>query len=326
MSAAGILLIQSLEQIRDSSFRHPYRKPLDRVIKDLNKGYRLHEALAREKSWLPELDIAMITAGETSGRLDGIFNQMADYYDEQARLMRTMMLSMAYPIIVVHMAVFIFPPGMIGHVFWEGFMKGDMGIVWLFLVKKLLILAPFYGLILVMTFGGQGKRSLSFRALVDKVLFFVPLLGKGRRHLALARLSSALGALLDAGVTVIEAWDLAAMASGSPAIIRAVAASKRKLQGGSMPSEEMQHFKVYPTMFTGAYKTGEISGKLVDAMNRMYRYYQDLGTRKMQAFAEWMPRAIFMVIAIATGFYIVSFWIGYFANIGDLISNAGTTP
>lgn len=326
MSAAGILLIQSLEQIRDSSFRHPYRKQLNGVVDNLKKGYRLNEALAMEKSWLPDLDIAMITAGETSGRLDGIFNQLADYYDEQARLMRTMMLSLAYPVVILHMAVFIFPPSQIGHMFWEGFMKGNMGIVWGYFLGKLLILAPFYALFLVMTFGGKGKRSMDFRSLIDKILYFVPLLGKGRRHLALARLSSALGALIDAGVTVIEAWDLAAAASGSPAIMRATRESKPKLQGGSMPSETLQRYKVFPSMFTGAYKTGELSGKLVDAMQRMYRYYQDLGTRKLQAFAEWMPRAIFMGIAVATGFYIVSFWIGYFDNIGNLISNAGSAP
>ena len=142
----------------------------------------------------------------------------------------------------------------------------------------------------------------------------------------MARLASALSALIDAGVTVIEAWDLAAAASGSPAIIRATAAGKPKLLGGSTPSEVIARFKVFPSMFTGAYKTGEFSGKLVDAMNRMYRYYQDLGTRKLQSFAEWMPRAIYMGIAIAVAFFIVNFWIGYFTNIGDLITNAGTAP
>ena len=121
----------------------------------------------------------MITAGETSGRLDGIFNQLADYYDEQSRLMRTMMFSLAYPVVVLHMAVFIFPPGEIGHVFWDGIMAQKMGILWMFLMKKLLLLAPFYALVLVMVLGGQGKRSLDFRALVDKILFFVPMLGVG---------------------------------------------------------------------------------------------------------------------------------------------------
>jgi hypothetical protein len=33
-----------------------------------------------------------------------------------------------------------------------------------------------------------------------------------------------------------------------------------------------------------------------------------------------------MGIAVATGFYIVSFWIGYFDNIGNLITNAGSAP
>jgi type II secretory pathway component PulF len=58
--------------------------------------------------------------------------------------------------------------------------------------------------------------------LVERTLRWVPILGKARQDLALARLAAALEALLNAGVPIIGAWELAATASGSPALRRTV--------------------------------------------------------------------------------------------------------
>ncbi len=80
-----------------------------------------------------------------------------------------------------------------------------------------------------------GARS------VERVCAWVPLLGKAQRKLAIARLSIALEALLNAGVTVIESWEIAAAASGSPAIRRVVAKSKTDLLNGRTPGEMVRN-------------------------------------------------------------------------------------
>ena len=43
----------------------------------------------------------------------------------------------------------------------------------------------------------------------------------------------------------------------------------------------------------------------------------------IKAFAEWVPRVVGFCITIAIGWFIISFWIGYFANIGNAIDAAG---
>ena len=69
---------------------------------------------------------------------------------------------------------------------------------------------------------GQARHGAVWRAWVGAAAPRVPVLGPARRNLALARLSLSLESLLTAGVSVVEAWPLAAAASGSPALQRTV--------------------------------------------------------------------------------------------------------
>ena len=96
----------------------------------------------------------------------------------------------------------------------------------------------------------------------------VPILGTARHYLALSRLAAALEALISAGVNIFEAWDLAATASGSPALRRAVAAWKPRVVAGQMPSEAVRRCPLFPETFANLYASGEISGKLDESLRQ----------------------------------------------------------
>jgi type II secretory pathway component PulF len=112
----------------------------------------------------------------------------------------------------------------------------------------------------------------------------LPLLGTAQRSLAILRLSLALEALLNAGVTVIEAWEMAAAASGSPALRRAFARAKSSLQAGQQPSEIVSSHREFPSNFASLYHSGEISGTLDDALRRSHALFEEEGSRKMKQF------------------------------------------
>ncbi len=59
--------------------------------------------------WLPSFDLALIEAGEQSGRLDACFKLLALYYSERARMVKQAISDLLYPLFILHMAAFIFP-------------------------------------------------------------------------------------------------------------------------------------------------------------------------------------------------------------------------
>src|SRR5260370_31379492 len=124
-----------------------------------------------------------------------------------------MLAELDYPMFVFHFAIFLLP-------FLSFFRTGNLP---LYLMQTFGILLPLYAVVFFIIYATQGRRGMKWRSFLERALRPIPVLGTGRHYLALARLAAALEALINAGVTIIEAWDMAAAASGSPAIQRAVA-------------------------------------------------------------------------------------------------------
>ena len=185
------------------------------------------------------------------------------------------------------------------------------------------VLIPLYVVVGLMIFAAQSRHGETWRAGSSRCCIPIPVLGVARRYLALARLSAALEALLSAGVTIIQAWELAATASGSPALRRTVLAWRPLVDGGQTPAEAVNASGKFPELFAAQYATGEISGQLDDTLGRLHAYYQEEGSRKLHAFSRWTPRAIYFCIVLMIAYRIIQFLHGLLqpgAGRGRLVS------
>jgi type II secretory pathway component PulF len=310
LTAAGLGVITSLERLRRQPPSRSYRKPIGVLLEFLNAGSTIGESL-RLQRWLPEFDVALIDAGERSGRIDASFMMLAEYYTERCRMARQFVADLMYPVVLLHVAVFILP-------FAQFFISGNTVD---YLRQTVGVLLPCYLTVAVIIYLGQSKHSSWWREVVERVLRPVPVLGTARRFLALGRLAGALEALISAGVNIFESWELAALASGSPSINREVRSWRPALQKGTTPSELVNSTRLFPDLFSSQYASGEVSGKLDECLKRLHRYYQEEGIRKMHAFAQWTPRLVYAIVAVMIGIRIVGFWTEYFRHIGDVLEN-----
>jgi len=307
LTGAGLGLIQALGQLKSHPPDRSYRIPIGRLLEQIADGSTLSDALLSCGHWLPAFDLALIQAGEHSGRLEACFRLLADYYTDRARLARQVIGDLAYPAFLLHFAIFIFP-------FAAFFASGNWVV---YLAQTVGVLIPLYVVVAVMIFAAQSRHGETWRACFESLLHPIPVLGVARRYLALARLAAALEALLSAGVTVIEAWELAARASGSPALRRAVLAWRPQVNGGQTPAEAVTASGKFPEIFASQYATGEISGQLDDTLGRLHAYYQEEGSRKLHAVSRWMPRAIYFCVVLMIAYRIIHFYMGYFNQVRD---------
>ncbi len=308
-TAAGIPLMAAFEQLRRNPPARSYVQPIESLLRDLQEGYTFSDALQRRGSWLPVFDQALLHAGETSGRLDVCFRLLAEYYGDRARIAGQLITDLAYPLFLFHFAVLVFCfVRVVGSGTWN-WVGGA--------VEMAVVLVPIYLLVWVGIYVCQSAHGEQWRAVVENLAHPVPMLGTARRYLALGRLAAALEALLSAGVTIIEAWELAAAASGSPALRRTVRAWRPLVEAGETPAEALTASGRFPEVFANQYATGEVSGKLDETLRRLHQYYQEEGTRKLRAFAQWTPRAIYMVVMLLIAFMIVRFYANYFRMVRD---------
>ena len=311
LTSAGLGLVRALEQVKRNPPARSFRKPIQDLLDQLAKGGTFTEAL-QHTAWFPAFDIALLEAGERSGRLDACLRLLADYYNDRARIAKQVISQLIYPVGLIHFAAFVFLI-----VLPYAHSQFNASLLWLF-VKAALVLSPLYFFTIFLIYATQNKHGEKWRAQIESLVHPIPILGTARRFLALARLAAALEALISAGVNIIEAWDLAATASGSPALRRAVENWKPQVVAGRTPAEVLNDCPKFPEMFANLYASGEISGKLDDSLRRLYAYYNEEGTRKLHAFAQWAPRLVYCIVAVIIAYKVITFYTGYFQQVNDM--------
>jgi type IV pilus assembly protein PilC len=310
--SSGIGLIQALQIQQRSPPSRSFRQPLGQLVQSLLHGETFGEAVERIPQWIPAFDAALLQAAEKSGRLPATFALLSEHYRERARLVRQLLAFCAYPFFVLNLAALIFPiTSLQGLV-----LKGQVGG---FLMQKLTVLGPLYLVLLLVVTAGQGTRGATWRGWIEALLRCVPILGKARRSLALSRLSAALEALISSGTTLIESWELAAAASGSPALQRAVRAFKPELLAGETPAEAVSRCREFPSTFANQYASGEVSGKLDETLRWLQQHYSEEGSRRLRYAIIVGAGLLFFAVALLVAWQVISFWIGYFNQINEFM-------
>jgi type II secretory pathway component PulF len=309
LTSAGFGLVQALQRLERAPPSRAFRKPLRLLLDRLETGETFSEALDAAGSWMPAFDIALVRAGEQSGRLDASFKLLYEYYLNRTQIARRVISELAYPVFLLHFAVFILAT--------PRFFRG--GTVTGYILDTFGILIPIYILAVLILYAGQARHGEKWRALVEKVTSLIPGVRTTRRELALARLAAALEALINAGFPIYKGWVLAAAASGSPALERTVRSWKPRLDAGQTPAEILQTCRLFPELFVNLYSSGEISGKLDETLRQLRNIYQEEGTRKLHMLAQWIPRLIYIGIVLWVAARIVSFWLGYFGQMGNAL-------
>ena len=309
MLTAGLTVPQALAQLQSNPPSRSLREPISQWQQLLREGASVGDAVAGMGDWMPAFDVALVKAGDRSGRLDACFKLLASYYTERSQMARQIISDLMYPVFLFHFAVFVFS--------FMDFLKPGHGVVRFWLVV-LAILIPVYAAAGFLIFAGQGRHGDKWRSTVENILRRVPVLGTARRFLALARLAAALEALLNAGVLITNAWELAVAASGSPALGRAVSGWKEKVEAGATPAELMRASPEFPEMFASFYASGEISGQLDETLGRLHRHYQEEGSRKMRAIAQWSPKLVYYLVMLLIAWKIIAYYMNYFHELNEV--------
>lgn len=303
--AAGIPIVGALEDLH----RHPpssaLRPFIGCLLEHTRKGGTLADGFRAGDRWTNSLETALIDASERGGSLDRCLLRLAESYEEQARQLRHVWYGMAYPAFIIHVAVLLAPlPALV--------LSGDFVA---YARAVLFILTPLYALTAGVAWVFQGRHGETWRRLADGVLSFVPVLGHARRSLALARLADTLDLQLAAGVGVIEAWPIAAAASGSPALQRRVGGWAPRLAAGETPAALLDQSPEFPHLFTSHYRTGEESGSLDTSLGQLRAIYLEEGNRRTRVVTRSVPVIVYLLVMLAIAAYIIRSWMGHYGRM-----------
>lgn len=101
MFSAGLTIEKSITNLMVEEKNPRFRKVLAKVGNDLKKGMGLSDALAESPGVFDGLYVALVHAGEISGSLHVILEELSDYLEAMADTRRKVVSALSYPTFVL---------------------------------------------------------------------------------------------------------------------------------------------------------------------------------------------------------------------------------
>ncbi|WP_352336544.1 type II secretion system inner membrane protein GspF [Psychrobacter sp. 16-MNA-CIBAN-0192] len=274
--AAGIPLEETLAAVAKQSPKTHIKSLMLAVRSHVLEGLSFARALQQATSF-PPLYIATIAAGEKSGHLDLILNQLADYTENRFALQKKIQGAMVYPIVLMIMALAVIM-GLMSFVvpkIVKVFEQSEQALPLITQVVLALsnVITQWWWLMLLVISGGSfflyrlaqtpaGKLSL------DSLVLKLPILARLSKGLNAARFASTLAILVRSGVPLIEALHIGAAVTTNLHIQRAVISAADRVTEGASLSSQLEKSAYFPPMMVQMIKSGENSGELENMLSR----------------------------------------------------------
>ena len=280
---SGLPVEQALSAVVNQTGRPRIERIVVAVRARILEGHSLAAALAEFPRAFPEMYRATVAAGEQSGHLEDVLEQLAEYLENRHDTGRSVAQSLIYPafILVFSFAIIILLMTYVVPRMVEVFARQDAELPWL--TQALIVLSDFvrnwlWLMVLVAAAGiaafVRALQNPAFRYRVHERLAQLPALGRMLRSADSARLASTLGILSRSGVPLVDALVISSQVVGNLAIREAVRnAAARVREGGSL-SRALDNSGYFPPMLVQMIASGEASGELDRMLTRAADYQE----------------------------------------------------
>ena len=309
MYSAGLTLERAIRG-HASEERHPkMKKVLKNVGENIRKGLSLSEALQRHPGVFSTLFVSLTKAGEVSGNLDEILDELATYLENLDDVRRKVRSAMTYPIFMV---VFLF--AMMSAMFmWIIPMFSDvyvqLGANLPAATRKLVSLSEWisinFSTVVLSLFGvavGLWLLSKTRRGgyIIDSIKLRTPIFGSLLNQSILNKFSKTLGILLNAGVPVIESMNLIAKIVSNRVYEVAIGDATEYIRDGFNITSALRRTEVFPPILLQLSATGEETGELDTLLDKAADYYY----KQVNALVERMTTLIEPILILMVGIII----------------------
>ncbi len=274
---SGLPLEEALSAVGEQTEKPRVKSVIVGVRAKVMEGHALADGLGDFPQAFPELYRATVSAGEQSGHLDGVLERLADYTESRQRLRQQVAGALAYPCVLILMALAIIGLMMTYVVPKVVSVFETSGQALPVLTRGLIGLSDFsrdYGLFvviaLVIGFFGfrRALRKDSVRMRWDGFKLRMPILGRLTRALNTSRFTRTLAILAGSGVAVLDALRIAGQVVENLPMRRAIEDAAARVREGAGIARSLAASRLFPPMMVHLIASGETSGRLEEMLGR----------------------------------------------------------
>tara|TARA_B100000809_G_scaffold252759_1_gene287838 strand:+ start:1193 stop:2440 length:1248 start_codon:yes stop_codon:yes gene_type:complete len=306
MFSAGLTLERAIHSLGAEEKHKKFNRILTSVGANIRKGLNLSESLARHPGVFNSLFVAMIKAGEVSGNLNEILEQLATYLEKLDDTRRKVKSAMNYPIFMIVflfvmlalMLLVIIPK------FSEVYAQLGAGLP--DATRKMIELSNwfgnnigFLGFVTFSVFGVIWLISKTQRGgfSLDSLKLKTPVFGALLEQSILNKFCKTFGILIGSGVPILETTALLQRIVDNKVYEKAIEDASDYIRDGYNISTALRRTEVFPSILLQLASTGEDTGELDNLLDRAADYYQ----KQVDALVERMTTLIEPLLILLVG-------------------------
>lgn len=283
MFNAGLTIEKSLGNLALNEQNQKFRKIILAMKKDVQSGRTFSDALSSHPGAFSTLYASLVKAGEMSGTLSEILDQLANYLEKNEDTKQKVVSSMFYPGIIlailglsVHaLLVFVVPRFKAVYDNFGAKLPGPTQTlmdVSNYLIDNFAmgIVVTLLSLLGIVAFAHSQKGELLFA----KIALKLPFVGNLLNSAFVARFARTLGMLIKASVPIQDSFTLVAKTMGNVVIRDAVLKAKGMIQDGKSITRSLTQVKVFPNILLQLVDTGEETGEIDSLLIKCAEYYE----------------------------------------------------
>ncbi len=265
------------------------------LLSYVENGRKLSDAM-RSLSY-PDMDVALVSVGETTGFLPDVAGMLGTYYDERSQMLKAVKAALPQPLLLFAVCVLTspLPAYFSGKLSGFGFLVSTIGPI---------------SVVLAIIIGGFElyRRMLFDRKMSRWVLEQLEKV-KGLRNfvrvLAMERFLNCAALALRSGCDFFETVKMLAIVSegtylqSAPPIFKMVAPNEGL-------AKAMERTKLFTPEQVGTVKIGEASGTLATQFDGMAKRYRERVHAQIALFTIWVPKIIYGLMVLYVAYSIIS--------------------
>lgn len=305
---------------------------LEAIQKDVEQGVALDVAIEKQHEAFPPLFADVVRAGEATGNLAGVLQLYLRHTERMLTLKGTLKTALAYPVIVVLLGTVLmgFLLTRVMPMFAEIFTEfgGDLPAPTKFWIRMGDTVSQDWpslciGVAVVLTTLHLIRRGMERfeggRVRLDWLRLHTPLVGHLRYLLAVSRFSRTLAMLLASRAPLLPSLDLAAAASGSPLLQRAVAEASLRVAGGERIADALSGTGFFAYHFCWLLGMGEDRGEAELALENAAETMESEILSKDKILGATLAPVMVIIVGLLIGSVVFSLYLPIF-TLGDSIS------
>lgn len=308
MFSAGLTIEKSITNLLTEERNYRFKKVLVQVSTDLKKGYALSEALAKHPGVFSNLYVALVHAGEVSGNLHVILEQLSDYLETVSDTQRKVISALSYPIfsVIFISAVVTFLMVVVVPMFKDVYDKFGANLPFatrvMMGISDIIVHNAFAAFLVVMAVliglwvltktrrGGLAWDTFKLR---------IPVFGGLMMSAIMDKFARTFGILIGSGVPVLEALSHSIRVVNNRVVANGLRQASTLIRDGFAISIALRKTGTIPPIVVQLVATGEETGeinRLLEKVSEFYSKQVDATIGRLTALIE--PMLIIMIGAV----------------------------